>query len=268
MESGRKNDLVTITMRTYIYLPFLIFGSCGSEHTDPPAPVTAATSVPARATTIGTIPVPDGFKRLPAATGSFLNWLRGIPLKENRTVYLYNGVPKRNQSAQYAVLDISTGNKDLQQCADVVMRLRAEYLYAQKRFDEISFMDYSKKWYSWKGKEDRSRFELYLQQVFGYCGSASLEKQLRPVADFSGIRPGDVLVQGGFPGHAVIVADMAQNDKGQKIFMLVQGYQPAQDMHVLVNPSDNSGSPWFEIPAGEELVTPEWVFQKRHLRTW
>lgn len=35
---------------------------------------------------------------------------------------MYNVAEKQNQQAQFAVLDISVGNKNLQQCADAVMR--------------------------------------------------------------------------------------------------------------------------------------------------
>jgi len=38
-------------------------------------------------------------------------------------VFLYNGKIKQNQQAQFAVLDIGIGNKDLQQCADIILRL-------------------------------------------------------------------------------------------------------------------------------------------------
>ena len=40
-----------------------------------------------------------------------------------------------------------------------------------------SFMDYSGKWYNWLGGANRPWFDNYLQTVFGWCGSASLEKQ-------------------------------------------------------------------------------------------
>lgn len=68
----------------------------------------------------------------PGEAGSFGAWLRTLPLKKGTTVYLYNGRPKENQDAQFAVVDISVGQEDLQQCADAVMRLHAQsYMPAQ-----------------------------------------------------------------------------------------------------------------------------------------
>jgi hypothetical protein len=218
--------------------------------------------------TIGAIPAPPGYTRTPAGAGSFAAWLRTVPLKKDKTVYLWNGSLKRNQSAHFAVLDISVGKKDLQQCADAVMRLRAEYLFAVKRFTDIAFMDYSGKWYNWRGGANKSGFDNYLQTVFGWCGSASLEKQLKPVTDFNTIKAGDVLVKGGFPGHAMTVVDLAENNKGNKVYMLVQGYQPAQDMHVVVNTIDDKLSPWYEVTNEEDIITPEWRFKKINLKTW
>ena len=217
---------------------------------------------------VAEISLPSGYKRSPVSTGSFGEWLRQLPLKKDKTVYLYNGQPKPNQSAQFAVVDISTGKKDLQQCADALMRLRAEYLFATKQFDIISFTDYAGKNYVWKGGKDTAAFKGYLEQVFGWCGSASLEKQLTAVMDFNHISIGDVLIQGGFPGHAVMVIDLAENENGEKIYCLLQSYQPAQDMHILVNPVENSISPWYRAGTDRKIYTPEWHFEKQHLRRW
>jgi hypothetical protein len=214
------------------------------------------------------IPVPLGFKRVKQDSGSFGNWLRMLPLKKDKTVYLYNGEKKRNQSAQFAVVDMPRGNKDLQQCADVMMRLRAEYLFAQKQYNDIRFTDYAGKIYQWKGNDNRKQFEQYLENVFGWCGSASLEKQLIPITDIHNLQSGDVLIKGGFPGHAMMVTDVAINDKGEKVFLLLQGYQPAQDMHVVVNPMNSALSPWYKFTDANEIQTPEWIFYKNQLRRW
>src|SRR5215471_12823760 len=75
---------------------------------------------------ISNIQPPAGYHRITQASGSFGEWLGKLRLKKDRTVYLFNGNRKANQDVQFAVIDVSVGNKDLQQCADAVMRLRAE----------------------------------------------------------------------------------------------------------------------------------------------
>ena len=93
-----------------------------------------------------------------------------------------------------------------------------------------------------------------------YAGSASLARQLRPVTDTRDVQPGDVFIKGGFPGHAVMVADVARGAGGRRAFLLVQSYMPAQEIHVLRNPAGGSLAPWYDVPSGVSLVTPEWTF--------
>ena len=220
-------------------------------------------------TRVGSIPLPEGYERLAAAKGSFAEWLQNVPIKKDGTVYLYNGQPKINQDAQYAVLDIPVGQKDLQQCADAVMRLRAQYLYSQKRFSEIWFSDNNGKKYVCPASIDSTRFERYLENVYAYCGTLSLEKQLHRVPDLTSIQPGDVLIKGGSPGHAVIVVDVATNKAGKKLYMLAQSYMPAQNIHVLKNPSDSEYSPWYEADTNNSFIfTPEWTFTPNQLKRW
>lgn len=216
---------------------------------------------------IGGIPVPEGFTRIPVPPNSFAAWLRKLPLRHDRRVFLFDGRLKPNQSAQYAVLDLAIGRRDLQQCADVVMRLRAEYLRAVFPDSAFQFTDYAGRVYNWSGPGDSVRFDRYLQQVFGACGSASLEKQLEP-KKLRDMEPGDVFIQGGFPGHAVLVADCALDRSGRRIFLLLQGYQPAQDIHILQHPADPDLSPWFTAEDGQVLHTPEWRFPPGSFRGW
>ena len=81
------------------------------------------------------------------------------------------------------------------------------------------------------------------------------------------MQPGDVLIKGGFPGHAMIVADMATNDKGETVFMLAQGFMPAQNFHIVKNPGDSLRSPWYRLVRGK-IYTPGWEFHSNHVKTW
>lgn len=236
------------------------------------------------------IPPPLGYGRIPAAAGSFQDWLRHLPLKPGKPdVYLYNGQPKHTQNVHAAVVDIDVGQRDLQQCADAVMRLRAEYLYSTGQYDSIRFNFTSgdnfafKRWsqgykprssgnrVTWqKGKApglSHASFRNYLDTVFMYAGSASLAKELQPVKDIADLQIGDVFIQGGFPGHAVLIVDVAQNPlNGKKVFLLAQSYMPAQDIHILRNPESWWDSPWYASDFGEKLRTPEWTFTKNDLK--
>ena len=113
---------------------------------------------------------------------------------------------------------------------------------------------------------DYGNFRAYLDNVFTYAGTASLEREMRPVS-LAQIQPGDVWIQGGYPGHAVLVLDVAQKPgSDEKLFLLAQSYMPAQDFHVLVNPQDATLSPWYAAEFDDELHTPEWSFSKSDLR--
>ena len=259
-------------------------------NTEPLHPWRSA-SAPERMPLHTRFPPPTGFKRLPAPAGSFTHWLRRLPLMpKGQPVILFNGQQKANQTAHSAVIDIDVGKRDLQQCADAIMRLRAEYLYAHNRFKDIRFnftdgtpVSFSR-WSRgdrpgisgrktiWRGggrkSHDRKNFRRYMTIIFAYAGTYSLARELTPVAPRQ-IRTGDVFIKGGFPGHAVIIADMVVQPKtGKKKFLLIQSYMPAQDMHVLNNPNANSNAttdaPWYSLPERidekSELITPEWTF--------
>ena len=236
--------------------------------------------------------VPKNYNRVPVASYSFAEYLRSIPLHSaDRKVMLYNGDIKPNQHAHAAVLDIDVGNRDLQQCADAIMRLRAEYLYEQKRYDEINFhfvngfLARFDKWsdgfrirvngnqVSWYQTNEmgagRSVFMDYMKMVFMYAGTPSLEKELNKKR-FEDIAIGDVFIQGGSPGHAIIVMDVAKNDSsGNVIFLLAQSYMPAQDIHILKNYNRDNIGPWYSVAdIIEKLKTPEWTFNKNDLKTF
>ncbi|HEV2478481.1 MAG TPA: DUF4846 domain-containing protein [Puia sp.] len=224
--------------------------------------------------TVGDIPTPPGFHRVPATTHEFVGFLRQLRLKKDRTVYLYNGRPKRNQDAQFAVLDLSIGHEDLQQCADAVMRLRAEYLYANHDLAGIDFYTETgarlnfKEWAEIRHDAGRTSFDHYLEKVFMYCSTRTLGKALTP-KPFSRLTGGDVLIHAGSPGHAMLVIDVAEDSQGHRIYLLAQGYMPAQDIHIVKNPTEPTRSPWYSADrASRVLETPEYTFSINELREW
>ena len=52
---------------------------------------------------------------------------------------LYDGSEKGNQTAHAAVFALPVFDSDLQQCADSLMRMYGEYLWAHGAGDEIAF---------------------------------------------------------------------------------------------------------------------------------
>ena len=226
---------------------------------------------------------PWGYTRIGVKEGSFGEYLRNLPLRSHGSrVHYFDGGEKRNRKVYCAVVDLDIGNRDLQQCADAVIRLRAEYLYHRKAYDKIHFnftngfrADYTKwaegyrisvkgnrvSWYKAK-EEDYSypTFRAYLNVVFASAGTLSLAKELVSVS-IDAMQIGDVFIQGGSPGHAVIVIDMAiDKTTGNKLYLLAQSYMPAQDIHVLNNLQNGNISPWYDLKLIGRVMTPEWTF--------
>ena len=214
------------------------------------------------------IRLPEGYKR--ESVSGYGKWIRNLKLNKDNIVYYYNGDAKPNQSIHVAVLDFDIGERDLQQCADACMRIRAEYLFEQRKFNEIKFLLASgkrKSFSEYTSKRDRTSFKKYMNYIFAYANTASLKKQTKPVNSFNEIQIGDVLVQSGTPyGHAVTVMDVCTSEKGQKQFMLSQSYMPAQSIEILINPKSTTNSPWYPVNFEGDLVTPEWTFIKEDLR--
>lgn len=230
---------------------------------------------------------PDAYERKPSA--GFGEYLRNLPLhNDGKDVLLYDGTSKNRQDVHAAVLKVDVGDKNLQQCADAVMRLRAEYLYSKRQYDKIHFRftnGFNAEFDKWQqgyrivvrgndvtwAKDSRcddsySSFRKYLDMVFTYAGTLSLSRELMPVT-LSHIAPGDVFIHGGSPGHAVIVVDVAVSVNGEKLFMLAQSYMPAQEIHLLKNFQNPQLSPWYGLKeCTDNVYTPEWTFPVHELK--
>lgn len=223
-------------------------------------------------------PPPSGYARVEVEAGTFGAWLRGLPLRpEGTPVRDFQGgeILVGDDSRLAAVAELDVGRANLQQCADSIIRLHAEWLWASNQKERIAYRFTSGHLASWpkyaagdrarisgskvtwvrSGPEDRSRasFRAYLDLVFTYAGTLSLQAEKKRPGRQE-VRPGDFFVLGGSPGHAVLVLDVAVNPTGERVALLGQGFIPAQDFHVL---SPGKDGPWFSLE-GDEVATPFW----------
>lgn len=232
--------------------------------------------------------LPEGYTRLSYSKDSFGNFVRSYPLCEDGSeVLLYNDSKKGNQNAHIAIFDMELVKDDLQQCADSVIRMYAEYFYKQKQYDLMQFhfvngfsCDFSKwnqgmrvkvsgnstTWYQGAVSDSSKKaFESYLRTVFCYASTLSLEKESKPI-QLKDIQIGDIFIHGGSPGHVVMVVDVCENKQKEKAFLLAQGYMPAQQFHILQNPQ-HADDPWYYTKElTNALNTPEYDFTINELK--
>ncbi len=232
--------------------------------------------------------VPEGYVRETAQEGSFAQFVRTYELKEDKSpVLLYDGREKGRQNVHAAVFKLPIEAEDLQQCADSIMRMYAEYFYHTGQSEKIAFhfsggflAEYEKwkqgnrikidgnqaYWVRTASYDDSyETFRAFMRMVFAYAGTQSMVGESEEIS-LPEIQIGDVFLKGGSPGHVVMVADVCQRADGKKAFLLAQGYMPAQEFHVLNNPAHEKDPWYYEEELAYPLVTPEYTFEEGSLR--
>ncbi|HGG56419.1 MAG TPA: hypothetical protein ENK31_01345 [Nannocystis exedens] len=226
-------------------------------------------------------PSPAGFRRVDLPADSFGAFLRTLPLAPKHTpVSSFSGDtilgPDHPNLAAVAAIDI--GSRDLQQCADSIVRLHAEWRFSTGKRDHsyrsasgvtLPFARYLKgerivlvgKQIQWQQKGRRRQanhdaLRAYLDSVFAWANTGSLARQAKSVRREQ-LRPGDFFVMPGGPGHAVLILDVARAEDGRIALLLGQGFMPAQSFHVL---RPDPSNPWFIIEADDNrgVTTPFW----------
>ncbi len=222
-------------------------------------------------------PPPAGATRMTG--GAFGDWLGALPLYDaGRAVLSYDGRAMAIGAAR--VVQIPVGTRDLQQCADSALRLRATW---ERAVGESPAFHYTSgdvsSWASWAaGTRPRvsgsrvsfvanaaapsssdASFEAWLMDLFTYAGTRSLPMDTVSVAD---PLPGDVVVIPGSPGHAVVLLDVATNGTGTWV-LAGQGFMPAMDFHVLPGPVQG----WFLVE-GDMLPSSPIPVPWSGLRRW
>lgn len=233
---------------------------------------------------------PEGYERTPAAADSFLAFMRQQPLYEHgAAVCTYLGANYSPYDAA-AVYTLSVGREGYQECADSIIRLWSEYFYQTGQTERIAFSltnGYPTDYESWRsGKrilafgnvawsmklagydDSEQQFRNYLMAVMHYAGTRSLETESVPIAA-EDARAGDLLVNGGSPGHAVVIADEAVNAAGERCYLLAQGYMPARNCHIITGYEDRE-NPWYtaEQLSGDPVRLSSYTFTGEALRRW
>lgn len=224
-------------------------------------------------------PVPPGYKRVKVEAGSFADWLRGLPMApEGTPVKSFDGKETLAADDDYlaGVVAIDTGNPDLQQSSDVIIRLHAEYLWSRGEKDKISYLSATKlsmplsRWEKGQrlipngpnvfwviknktaGEADHAEFRRYLDAVFNWANSTSLAARSTAVAA-EALVAGDFFLQSQEPNHVAVVLDIAEKPSGERVALLGQARNPAENIHV-VRPG--KATPWFSVRPPVPVLTP------------
>ena len=231
---------------------------------------------------------PFGYERI--YNDGYSKFLRQLPLKKKNVVKYHNGQVRFSKANKIfaAVFDYEIGPLDLHQCADAAIYLRAKYNYTNNFHDRLaytftngyvtSYLDYLdgatylaidngvdiETVYHSSREDNYKTFRRWLNVVWSYAGTWSVEKYDTDPADINDIRPGDIFIKGGFPGHAVTVVDVAVNENDEKVYLLAQSFMPAQEQHILINPKNNTV--WYSLDNSDIINTPEFIFESNELK--
>ena len=230
------------------------------------------------------IDIPKGYYRMKYEEGSFQQFISNYPLKPyGSEIINYDGSEHFSQDGHFGILDLQVAENGLQQCADVLIRLYAEYLWEQGRYDDIGFEFTSSHYCSWlkyaegyrpnikgnkvtfvkKRSADHSKknFVRYLNLIYTYSGTLSLYNELDRINDVKLLRIGDMVVSPGTPGHVAMIVDVIANEEGERRFVIMQGYTPSQSISLLKNEGSDM-NPWYELKIEAPLLIPGYYFEK------
>lgn len=229
--------------------------------------------------------VPESFSRVQYPEGSFSHYIQQYPLKPfDAKIINYDGNDYIYQKGHVGILEVPVPSNGLQQCADALIRLRAEYFWKQNRKSDIGFNFTSGHYCSWtnyaegyrpkingnkvtfsktaSANHSEENFYKYLNLIYMYAGTQSLYDELTKVTVVEDLEVGDMVIKPGFPGHIVMIADKATNANGEILFILAQGNTPAQSVHVVKNLNDVAISPWYPLELDAYLEIPTYYFDQ------
>ena len=234
---------------------------------------------------------PEGYERIPAEDGSFLQFMRQMELfPDGSSIYDYHGNPLPNANAA-AVYTLPVGTEGYQQCADTVILLWSTYFRKTGQTERIVFSlsnGYQTSFEKWctgsrilafgdiawsmplaAPDDSEQAFHDYLMTVMRYAGTLSLEAESQPIS-VEDAKAGDIICHGGTPGHVVVIVDEARNADGARCFLLAQGFMPAQSAHIIAGNGRTQNMWYTEAELSADPITlSSYVFHGSDaLRRW
>jgi hypothetical protein len=268
----RKNKLATIENQAWLRAAVILLSifSAISEASSQSAYEGLIQSASGTETIEKRFAPPAWYARDSVDEGSYVAWLRGLPL-------LPKNVPATDwQSRQVfapaevgGVLDWRLLGAE-EQCADIALRLLAEHARAQNSLSDVWFRSLSGqeiRWSQWlKGIYGTNRdvssitfreggvksgtpeeFDRYLSFVMTYTNTKSMARDWPKIQE-ADLRIGDVIIQphctGQGMGHLSVVVDASQNEAGVRRYIFVDGFTPARLPVVRQQTTGDQASVW------------------------
>lgn len=231
---------------------------------------------------------PEGFTKVEVEEGSFAEYLRNLPLKPYTDCALLWDKTINDSAPWHGVIKQDICDQNTQQCVDTVIRLWAEYLFANERYEEISFDFFTTPvfhcdfvtwasgqrvkivnnkpiWYENENvqKDDYSYENLtkYLEYVYMYANTNSYKMQTTKIS-YDDLSIGDMIIAvsselnkanpdlGASLGHAMIIVDMAVNAEGEKVYLIAEGNTPATQPYIISSDKNGYGGIWVKMKDG------------------
>ncbi len=240
-----------------------------------------------------TFPAPAGYARIAVAAESFGALVRSLNvLPDSVPVRFADGRTCQTWPAGTRVVALPfLFRADLEQCADMALRLYTEYHWARGSADSLEFKLQNGQriaWREWRAgrrlrfdsaanrhvvaparaDSSRAEFERFLHYLFLWTGSAALQRDLHKLrAD--DLRPGDLIVQNttGAMGHVSVILDVAQDSSGHRLYLIGNGWTPAQSFFVRIARPEEGSEGWFTL-AGYEKHLSVYGFGPFNFRRW
>ncbi len=254
--------------------------------------ITLIIAVSARGEDLTTLyPEPLGYRRVAVEAGSFAEYVRHLAvLPDTASVRYYDGRQVQQWPGSPRVIDMPfLFRTDVEQCADMALRLVSEYFWETGKADSLAFRLQNGQEISWRewsvgrrlrydaesdrhvvsqdaADSSRTAFEEFLYYLFHWTGSVALKRDLRRIAA-SELQPGDLIVQNtsGAMGHVSVILDAAVNDDGERLYLIANGWTPAQSMFIRQPQAGEGSDGWFTL-AGYERHLQGYRFGPFELR--